>query len=63
VLLCATVASCAAAAMVSRNAALTTLIGATMITGITAALAIEYLPRRAYYRELIETVEALDRKN
>ncbi|GEM_PF-5420400 len=47
VLLCATVASCAAAAVVSRNAALTTLIGATMITGIAVALAIEYLPRRA----------------
>ena len=63
VLLCATVASCAAAAVVSSNAALTTLIGATMIAGIAVALAIEYLPRRAYYRELIETAEALERKN
>lgn len=33
-----------------------------MLVGITAALAVEYLPR-AYYRELRATVDSLDRKN
>jgi len=53
----------AAIAIVSRNAAFAASIGAVLGAGIVVALVVEYLPRRAYYGELLETVEMLDRKN
>ena len=62
-LLVATAVSCAAVEIVSRNSAIVIVVGVVMLTGIAAALTLEYLPRRAYYRDLLETVAALERKN
>jgi signal transduction histidine kinase len=63
ILLVAVAVSCAAVAIVSRNSAIVIVVGVVMLTGIAAALTIEYLPRRAYYQELLATVAALERKN
>ena len=62
-MLIATATSCAAVGIVSRNAAIVILVAVVMLAGIVAALTVEYLPRRTYYRELRETVAALERKN
>jgi signal transduction histidine kinase len=55
--------SCAAVAVVSRNSAIVIVVGVVMLTGIISALTVEYLPRRTYYREFLDTVDALERKN
>ncbi len=62
-LLIATAISCAAVGVVSRNSAIVIVVAAVMLTGIAAALTVDYLPRRAYYREFLATVAALERKN
>jgi len=61
--LIALAASCAAVAIVSRNSAIVILVGVVMLAAISVALTVEYLPRRLYYRELVQTVESLDHKN